>query len=1563
MKIKFTFWVFLLTAGLAQAQSFKLSDKPDDFIRDAGALLNSTKNSEAARTGKEFEAVWTSLDAGNKDQIIGVARKMAARRYRALPQFKNFFDAVTYAVTRENMNSGQLSKLLAVSDKVIDQYDSKQATRYLETIRIFLERKALYATNFNRLYAQGGTYSFEFRGGESAAPAPDQKEATDRKDDSKKEDGWFTDWDRDAGASNLDSLSGPSEATARDMFTRSVPPQVTGAVLVLQNINLVFATAHDSAQLASTGGSLMLKDGIFVGNGGKFDWSMAGMPEVYCEFKTYFFDTKNPRLTADEVTLHYPQKLNAPAPGVFEFASKKHSSPETAQYPRFMSLYSNIGIKDLGPNLVYKGGFSLAGKRIYSSSLSNRYCFLDYVADGEARFRTRSKRYEFGDSLISSPLVSITIPLKRDSLYHPAVRMSYNKNMPLLRLNKDEGGFQNTPYINTFHKVDITIDGLQWNPKTSDINMYILGARKEVPAVFESHDFYDSTRYVQLKGTYNFHPLQVMMAYSKKINSFSFYADDLAREYKLNPAVFRGAMLRMAQHGFVNYEPESGLVKMNRKGDHNTYASNKKRDYDSFRMESRATSQPNATLDLSSNVLTVRGIDKFPLSEKLQVYVIPRKREIQLLKDRNFLLEGEVQAGNFRFKGSGFSFLYDEFTVEMNQIDTILFTPQESRGKGNKTQLGSEIRYSAGTLYVNKPDNKAGLKDFPEYPRLNVQSGAAIYFDQTDRVSGTYNRNVRFEIPTVNVDSLNARDPQYKGIFYSDGIFPAFEEALIPMSDNTLGFRHAPPKGSYNLYGGDSKMTFTSDLVMDMRGLRASGKIEHLSTTLSAKDILITPDSITAKGAEANIKQATIGEGIYPQVTVRNFKLNWRAKVDSMIIANTTSPFEIYKETGAVFNGSVVVRKTGLFGQGIFDRKDSEINSMAYKFEPTKFSAGDAEFKIKSGVKTKPALQANFVNVDFDMAKGITTIKTSENPQLVGFASLEFPYAAYKTSINKATWLLDKKLVLMEGDVATSTFTATNPEQEELSFNARVAGYNIDKMTLSISGIPFIRSGDARIMPSKGVVMITENGAMQPLAKAQLTMDTVKAYHNLFDGNIQIHSRSRFSGDATYKYTNFEAQDFAVKLGNFETREIAPERKRDNATRYTAATGTITEEDKFYLSSRVLFKGNLTMHSYRKELDLDGFIRLDLKSQANHGTWIPYTSAQGDANVAITVDENLKDGTQQLTTGLHIDKATSAIYTTFLSPKNSPDDKDMFRAQGMLMYNANINEFKITAPERKGNLAGNQLILDDGKGKVEMEGRIDFFNSVQNDYVFAAGKALVDLNANTYQFNTLLGLNFPVAQQILDNMAEAIINRDGSGSREASPDIEAMINKVAQVAGESAAQSYKAKSNGNYVPLTQASRHFLTTMVFSDVNLKWHEANKSFHSTGKVVLSNIGKTDINTEMEGMVEIRKHASGDQITIYLQAGPEQWYFINYQQEKLSLIGSDDKFNSLVNGKGKSGKPGQYSVGAATGDEKLLFVENFNKTYNGVIAKTSEPRKPVEEKKKEEKPAEKEEKKDGF
>lgn len=1327
---------------------------------------------------------------------------------------------------------------------------------------------------------------------------------------------------------------GSPQPTAGDGFASSPMAEIKGPVLVLTKADLTFITPHDSATLTAASGSMILTSGMFVGSGGKFDWGTAGMPEVYCELKQYQFNTKKSSLSAENATLHYPKKVDQPVPGIFEFASKKHASRARADYPRFTSLYNNIVVKDIGPNLVYKGGLSLVGRKIYSNSLYGKNCTLDYVKDGKVKFRTRGRQYEFADSSVNASQVSMTIPIRRDSIYHPSVRMAYNPYTQQLRLNQRADGFQNTPYMNSFHKVDLVVDGMQWNPDSTEIHFYTLNARTEIPAILESHDFYDSTRYFALRGMYTFHPLQIIASQTKKTKRTSFTISELASIYKLNPAVVRNAMIRMMQDGFVDYNSDLDEVRMTRKGDHNVYAANGKRDYDSFVVNSYIKDKPNATLDLVTNTLTVRGIERFPLSTKLKVFVMPRKKEIQLLKDRNFLLEGEVQAGNFRFKGSGFSFLYDEFTVEMNQIDTILFTPQEARGKADSVQLGSEIRYSAGTLYINKPDNKAGLKDFPEYPRLNVQSGAAIYFDQKDRLGGTYNRNVRFEIPSITLDSLNSKNPEYRGTFYSDGIFPEFEENLVAMGDNSLGFRHKPPQGSYAMFGSDdSRMIFAGDLNLDRRGLRASGRIDHLNTTLTAKDILFTPDSVVAKGQQADIREAILGAASVPKASIKNFKLTWKAKSDSLMLTSTKSPFEIYKETGSSFTGTMVVRRNGLFGFGQLDRPDSELDSPNLSFEKTKFSASDAEFRIKSKSATKPSLLANFVNVSFDMGKKVVDIKTSENPDLIGFASLEFPHCEYKTSINKATWLLDKKIVLMEGDVKTSTFTSNNPLHEGLTFNARVAGYNIDKMTLSISGIPYIVSADARIMPNKGVVMILENAKMMPLTKATLTLDTTTAYHKLIDGDIQILSRKKFVGNATYNYTNFEGKTFNVKMSEFETRTEEAKRKKDEPVQYTAAMGTVDEDSKFYLTSRMLFKGAITMKSPRKYLDLDGFVKLDLKSTASLADWISYKSKPEDEGVTILVDENLKSGATQMTVGVHVDKETSSLYTTFISAKSHPDDKNVFMATGQLTNNDEGNEFKVTDPERaKANTyAGNQFVLDDATGKARLEGKLNLFNDVENYLPVSSGIGDIDLKANQFTFNALMGWSFPASTQIFDAMANGILeakDNENAGQNAAEPDKERLLVKLAQVIGEKETQYWKDKLAIEYAPLPQISKRFALPLVLSNVMLRWNDESKSFGSYGKIGLANIGNTDINGEFDGMVEIRKTGQGDHATVFLQVSSNKWYYLNYQQGKLSLLSSDDGFNSTVASKGKSGK--SFSVVRATDDEVEGFREHFSETH---------------------------------
>ncbi len=1651
--MKKKFYILLVFSVLAtllvQAQSFKLSDKPEEFVGDVAKMMASTKSEKLTQINSDFGTAWNGMNEAQRTKIIAITQKMNAKKYRLTPQYEYFFGTLASAINKKSLPSEEFFKLLIVIEKSVNQYDAKTLTEVLRSTYTFFENDALYLTNYNSLSVTGGSYTFEFLGEPAPVPVeepivevpkeePKKEEVanTPKKDDkskapasknkpkqnddpwasfdekpaqkntSKKEADPWGDFDNKADtkktAANDDPWATfdekpkntsknkgktqpvaqakqndgwgdvpaetpkveeqPADAkadewgssfneTASDTFFPSALPAVSGPVLVFTKSDFTFLSKHDTATLKEASGSVMLQNGTFVGNGGKFDWSIAGKPEIYVELKEYTFNIKKTQLSAENVTLHYPEKIEKPVQGIFQFASKKHVTPAKAEYPRFTSLYNNIVIKDLGPNLVYKGGVSLVGRKIYSTSLYGKMCSLDYVKNGQTKFKTRGKQYEFLDSTITAQQVSVTIPMRRDSIYHPAAKFTYNPHTQQLRLNQRGEGYQNTPYINSFHKVDIVMDGLQWNPDSSEINFYTLNARMEVPGILESHDFYDSTRYFNLRGMYSFHPLQIIASQAKKSKKTSFTIGELASIYRINPAIIRNAMIRMMQGGFVDYNTDTDEVRMTRKGDHNVLAGNKKRDYDSFVINSYIKDKPNATLDLQTNTLTVRGVEKFPLSEKLEVYVLPRSREIQLLKDRNFLLEGEVQAGNFRFKGSGFSFLYDEFTVEMNQIDTILFTPKEAKGKSDSVQLGSEIRYSAGTLYINKPDNKAGLRDYPEYPRLNVQSGAAIYFDQKDRLSGTYNRNVRFEIPSITIDSLNSKNPEYRGTFYSDGIFPEFQEDLVAMPDNSLGFKHKVPSGTYQLFGSDdSRMIFAGDLIMDRRGLRASGRIDHLNTTLTAKDILFTPDSVVAMGPQADIREATLGKTTVPKATVKDFKLNWSAKTDSMRITSTKSPFEIYKESGASFSGTMVVRHNGLFGDGQFDRPDADINSPSFSFEKTKFSAGDAEFRIKSKTVTKPSLLANFVNVNFDMGKGVVDIKTSSNPDLIGFASLEFPFCEYKTSIQEATWLLDKKLVFMKGDVKTSTFTSNNPTHEGLTFNGSVAGYNIDKMTLSISGIPYIVSADAKIFPNKGTVMITEKANMQPLSKAVLTLDTVTAYHKLVDGEIQILSRKKFTGNATYAYTNFEGKTFNVKMRDFETRTEEAKRRKDTTLVYTAATGIVDEADKFYLTSRMLFKGAITMKSPRKYLDLDGFVKLDLKSTSSLADWISYKSKPEDEGVTITVDENLKSGSTQMTVGVHTDKETQTVYTTFISAKSHFDDKNIFMVMGQLTSNDEGNEFKVADVEKaKGNLyAGNQLILDDNTGKIRLEGKLNLFEGVENYLPISTGSGEIDLKTNQYTFNTLLGWNIPAAMQIYDALAAGILEAkdNGAGQNAAEPEKERFLSKISQVIGEKEALYWKDKITIEYVALPQISKRFALPLVLSNVDLHWNEESKSFGSVGKIGVSNIGNSDINSELDGMVEIRKTTQGDQATIYLEVSSDKWYYLNYQQGKYSLLSSDENFNSVVASKGKSGK--SLSVAAATQDEVEGFKDHFSEVHK---RQKAEPKKEKSVAKKEE------------
>jgi hypothetical protein len=269
-------------------------------------------------------------------------------------------------------------------------------------------------------------------------------------------------------------------------------------------------------------------------------------------------------------------------------------------------------------------------------------------------------------------------------------------------------------------------------------------------------------------------------------------------------------------------------------------------------------------------------------------------------------------------------------------------------------------------------------------------------------------------------------------------------------------------------------------------------------------------------------------------------------------------------------------------------------------------------------------------------------------------------------------------------------------------------------MLLNISGVPFVTSADAHIYPDKGLVTIRRNGEMLPLKNARLELDTVSRFHKLKNGNIDILSRTKFAGDATYQFATAKGDTASIKMGTFELKEAPggsapgrsapavaaasltadtkkPARSKRNATQnrnggpalttyFTVARAEVDEDDNLQLAPNMLFKGNILMQAPQQDLAMDGFIKPALKKRPDLiGGWIPFKEKVAE-RLEIKVDKNLKnEGGQQLVAGIHFRLGNAGLYPTFLSPKEDSKDDDLFTATGTMHYDEKDKVYRIVS--------------------------------------------------------------------------------------------------------------------------------------------------------------------------------------------------------------------------------------------------------------------------------------------
>ncbi len=1569
----FTF-IFLLAFNAGYGQYITLTDTVETFGKQVMQLLEHSGNNSAAAIGQDFHALWPSGFSGKQQEIIiNTALAMQKKGLQHIPFFRDYFGVITSAVNKANLAGQKIDHLLDMFLQSLENQQPAVFRRELTGVRLFFEHGTFHHSRNNSLYVLGGQFDFEFippRAPEEApallpdniAEEPPEAEGVGDQQEGKdpwaetEDDGWSDSvWEETDNGKDQNGNKEETSETERILAIRGtvdLPPE-EGSIIRFKSVDLAIVTRYDSAIISKTSGGFMPGKYMFVGKGGTFDWSVTGLEpkQVYAELDGYSISVRRPGFKAEEVKLHYKSLLDKPAEGIFEYRSMKHDRPEEATYPRFISYSNGNTIFIEGEEKFrFRGGVALLGQKRTTACLSNEISDLK-VSDARGRkFHVAAQKFDLGDSLITARHAYIAIYQGNDSITHPSVKLRYYLQKHEMVAVKELDGFKIRPFSSSYYQMSINADLMQWDVRTDSMNISVMNAKSMLPAYFKSTEYYDEREITELSGVYKFNPLMLVYHYGNKIKSREFYVDDLIKRLKLKEKPVRAAMLQLFYLDYIDYDETSGRVYLKDKAIHYVKSKNNRKDFDELLIPSLSPDKPNATLHFNDNELTVRGIDKFYISEMLDVYIFPKNHEIGLLKNRDFKFDGQLFAGNFEFVGRDFTFRYDSFLVDLQNIDSIRFyvdkgDNQRQRidnkmiGVNSVDTQGTDLSLiqggTSGTLYINRPDNKSGRRLYPQYPIFDAARGAIVYFNDENTLNGVYDKSVYFEVPPFGIDSLSSSDPAaigFEGTFVAGNILPKFKETLRIMPDNSLGFDHAIPEDGYNLYGGEAKLY--NRLTLDKNGLMANGIITHLSGTITSESFTLYEDSIISPKVSFDLLPGEFNSVSYPAIVTDSASLKWRPFEDEMLLTNDSIPFDLYEHTASL-DGTINLTSKGVLGEGTMRTKGFESYSKAFTFRENDLQARHAFFKLNSENEEKPLLTGDDILLKFDFTRNIADL----SPEIEGMAAIDFPYAQIKTSISNATWDLSEGKVYMtkpeDVPIEYSYFYTTREELDSLVFNAEAAVYDLEKSELKVSGIPHIVVADAYIIPENNEVLILENATIGELHNTTVIIDTLNEYHHLIDGTINIHSRKEFSGHATYQYVNALNDTFKIKFGQFEFW------KDDNikgSTYQTVSSGEV--ETPILISDGMLFKGEMKMFARKKALELNGYVKLDLRSNPEYDIWIKYNSKDEKVqdimfsfNAAQTADG------EKLDAGLYYESMSRDLYAVFAGRKKLVSDEELFAADGLLFFDRNRNKYVIedTAKAYGDKLSGKIFAYNDETGDIDFEGPLNILSQDEDMKIQAAGSGHGNVKTNEYLMDVMAKIDFEMDQQALAMMAADIYEVvENLNVAEAESDKDAFLYKVAEFIGDRAAREYDKRSLDNYIPIAAFSSKLAGSLMFSKLDFKWSPEYDAWYSTGKLGLSNILRYDVNGAVDGFMEIVKtEEKGDVVNIFIQVSSGCWYFFNYEENRLVLYSSNKDFNDLIVKKSNVNKAklGDYVFTEGDQQDVLKFIDHFRSDYLGI------------------------------
>ena len=1368
-------------------------------------------------------------------------------------------------------------------------------------------------------------------------------------------------------------------------------------LIKFNNIDLIGYQDRDSLKLYNTSGVLDMMAKTWIGNGGMLGWERVGYPldSMSVTLGKYNLNMTDVAIKADSVVFRNKYYFTQDLMGDLIDKAQNGEKPYKSTYPRFTSYSQNFDIKNILKDVDYKGGLSVRGHNFIGSGTDDEKAEIRITKNDSVSFSAYANSFVFDTEKIVSDNCEVVLRLAQDSIYHPCVTMRYTvvkrafekepveqtrrnrkqekqydyKENGYLELVRTKEGLSNINFVDTYHQLSMDFTSLKWVVDKSVIDLATVntqGTPSEV--LFESADYYTYEKYRALKRQDARNPLEVVEQVVKYVGGYpEFTLVDLMNYMKVARDQALQLVFLLAYKGYISYDQSTEIIKVHEETWRFLAAHKGDADSDVILFYSKvkspegvmvdeATKQvirsamgndtvANAKLSLANFDMKMFGVPYVHLSDSQNVTVYPKDGKLVIQKNRNFMFDGLLQAGQFYMYGSGFRFDYGLFKIDVPNCDSMkivaMTTPEmgfvDANGQTKVAIVRNKLENLSGDFYIDYPNNKSGFADYKEYPKLVSNKDSYVYYDSKQVYNGIYERDkFYFKVDPFVLDSIegyNKDNVHFNGILVSGGIIPDLKETLVVrQSDWSLGFEYKTPASGLPIYNG--KANFKNNIDLSNKGLRGDGTIKYLSTTFSDAYVTFFPDEMEGQSKKMDMEPQK-SKVEFPKVVGVENSLLWKVNKDKFHVDKDTANFVMY-DGKATLDGNLVITSQGLHGEGTTFIDKAMLDSKDFVFSKDVFDADTATFSIYGATLSDIVFEGTEQksHIDFLSRKGEFKSNGDMSEQ-------DFKYNKYKCKADETIWYMDKdelafstsdeikeklKSVNVEEDwekyestfLSSSMFESYKPGQDNLSFHVPDAVYNYKKYVITCKDVGVIRVADAAIFPSKKHnVIIRENAVMDTLLEAKITANVTSEYYKFYDAKIKINGKRDYKADAMYDYINDTKEPQTI---HFTDIGVA-----DGETR---AHGEISEPDGFNITRHFAYQGRVNAYAGVDSLEYVGAAKINYECDTAP-QWFKFKAFVNSEDAFIPIEKDLKS-INNIVLRSSIMYGNNKIYPAFLAKRRGSSDESMFDVNGFLHYDADSGRYEIASIEKlnERNLPGNYMSIDASTCNIAGEGLFTFSKDLTYTFnVNSYGTFEYNVETDTVRFNTTMFINMPLPNAAYEYMSKAISSASSEYVDENDEDYHVALKQFLDTAEYNKYMTNISFGNYDKVPKVLLENKVVVTGLEFIYDRK--SQTRGMVCGGPIGFVNFGKHRVTRYVSGYIRITKTKGAEIFEMLVEPDDQMFFYFMYKNGVLSTISSEDKYNSIIQ-ESKEKPLDNYSVLNGGTDSKNRFKKDMNKKF---------------------------------